>query len=284
MVKMKKINKLIAVILAFAMLVGAIPVRSFASDNSDNYYLYSDKNNENLTLEEYSKTDEAKIIYASLSDKAKKIFDNDLNELIREEKSGISVRSYAATLSSLNLPGPVLYSLQAMMSGFVAAAADGPLPFGDAMLVVASVAAVGTLAIYWNDVAPKWNSIVNIFQNKFKDSVSTVNRVFSKVSSDAKNKAKSNNEQTKRRVNDVLKGKKKVKDSKNKIYEDDGKSSARGDFDKLKPKDIHNYPNGTKVGELPDGTKVNLRRKSSDGRPTVEIQGKWKIKIRYKKY
>lgn len=284
MVKMKKINKLIAVILAFAMLVGAIPVRSFASDNSDNYYLYSDKNNENLTLEEYSKTDEAKIIYASLSDKAKKIFDNDLNELIREEKSGISVRSYAVTLSSLNLPGPVLYSLQAMMSGFVAAAADGPLPFGDAMLVVASVAAVGTLAIYWNDVAPKWNSIVNIFQNKFKDSVSTVNRVFSKVSSDAKNKAKSNNEQTKRRVNDVLKGKKKVKDSKNKIYEDDGKSSARGDFDKLKPKDIHNYPNGTKVGELPDGTKVNLRRKSSDGRPTVEIQGKWKIKIRYKKY
>ncbi|WP_394020284.1 hypothetical protein [Anaerococcus cruorum] len=281
---MKKINKLIAVILAFAMLVGAIPVRSFASDNSDNYYLYSDKNNENLTLEEYSKTDEAKIIYASLSDKAKKIFDNDLNELIREEKSGISVRAYAATLSSLNLPGPVLYSLQAMMSGFVAAAADGPLPFGDAMLVVASVAAVGTLAIYWNDVAPKWNSIVNIFKNKFKDSVSTVNRVFSKVSSDAKNKAKSNNEQTKRRVDDVLKGKKKVKDSKNKIYEDDGKNSASGDFDKLKPKDIHNYPNGTKVGELPDGTKVNLRRKSSDGRPTVEIQGKWKIKIRYKKY
>ncbi|MFC4368824.1 type II toxin-antitoxin system HicA family toxin [Citroniella saccharovorans] len=203
MVKMKKINKLIAVILAFAMLVGAIPVRSFASDNSDNYYLYSDKNNENLTLEEYSKTDEAKIIYASLSDKAKKIFDNDLNELIREEKSCISVRAYAATLSSLNLPGPVLYSLQAMMSGFVAATADGPLPFGDAMLVVASVAAVGTLAIYWDEVAPKWNSIVNVFKNKFQDSVSTVNRVFSKVNGEAKKKAKS--KPTGRKVKDVHK-------------------------------------------------------------------------------
>lgn len=124
-----------------------------------------------------------------------------MNELIREEKSGISVRAYAATLSSLNLPGPVLYSLQAMMSGFVAAAADGPLPFGDAMLVVASVAAVGTLAIYWDEVAPKWNSIVNVFQNKFKDSVSTVNRVFSKVNGEAKKKAKS--KPTGRKVKDV---------------------------------------------------------------------------------
>lgn len=106
--------------------------------------------------------------------------------LLEKKKSCISVRAYAATLSSLNLPGPVLYSLQAMMSGFVAATADGPLPFGDAMLVVASVAAVGTLAIYWDEVAPKWNSIVNVFKNKFQDSVSTVNRVFSKVNGEAK--------------------------------------------------------------------------------------------------
>ena len=33
------------------------------------------------------------------------------------------------------------------------------------------------------------------------------------------------------------------------------------------------YPNGTKVGKLPDGRKVNVRTKSSDGCPTLEIQG-----------
>lgn len=52
------------------------------------------------------------------------------------------------------------------MAGFAAAAADGPLPFGDAILVVSSIAVVATIVIYWYDVAPKWDKIVNIFKQK----------------------------------------------------------------------------------------------------------------------
>jgi len=65
---------------------------------------------------------------------------------------------------------------------------------------------------------------------------------------------------------------------------DGGDKQAEEDFDKLtEGSSTTTYSNGTKVGELPDGTKVNVRTKSSDGRTTLEIQGtgKFKIKIRY---
>lgn len=84
------------------------------------------------------------------------------------------------------------------------------------------------------------------------------------------------------KIDKVLEGKKKIKDSSNKIYEGSGgKNGAKNDFNKLDPKNKKTYSNGTVVGELSDGTKVNLRDHSSDGRITIEIQGKWKIKIRY---
>lgn len=45
--------------------------------------------------------------------------------------------------------------------------------------------------------------------------------------------------------------------------------------------DVKDIPGG-KVGKLPDGRTVNVRNKSSDGRPTLEIyDGKKSIKIRY---
>lgn len=87
---------------------------------------------------------------------------------------------------------------------------------------------------------------------------------------------------TKDKIDKVLKGKRKIKESSNTIYEGTGgNNGAKKDFNKLEPKNKKTYPNGTVVGELPDGTKVNLRKHSSDGRTTIEIQGKWKIKIRY---
>lgn len=44
---------------------------------------------------------------------------------------------------------------------------------------------------------------------------------------------------------------------------------------------VRDIPGG-KVGTLPDGRTVNVRTKSSDGRPTLEIyDGKNSTKIRY---
>ena len=87
----------------------------------------------------------------------------------------------------------------------------------------------------------------------------------------------------------VLKGKKKDEKASGatKIYRGrGGYKEAQKDFDKLNEGDTKTYPNGTKVGQLPDGTRINVRPGSSNvsgNKPTLEIQGKgqYKIKIRY---
>ena len=71
-----------------------------------------------------------------------------------------------------------------------------------------------------------------------------------------------------------------------------GLAEAEKDFDALQPKDVKTYPDGMKVGTLPDGRTVKLRprsgRQSEDGPPTIEIEndgylrGARKIKVRYK--
>ncbi|MBO8157595.1 MAG: hypothetical protein H0Z32_14285 [Bacillaceae bacterium] len=60
-----------------------------------------------------------------------------------------------------------------------------------------------------------------------------------------------------------------------------GFDKAVKDFESLQPNITKNTPD-LKVGKLPDGRTVIVRKKSSDGRPTIEIQdGKKKIKFRY---
>jgi len=65
-------------------------------------------------------------------------------------------------------------------------------------------------------------------------------------------------------------------------YED-----ALKDFEKLKPKNVQDLPGKEgKRGTLSDGSEVNVRVKSKDGRPTIEIRpvensGDKRIKIRY---
>lgn len=66
---------------------------------------------------------------------------------------------------------------------------------------------------------------------------------------------------------------------------------AKADFDTLNVQNRKTDTNGTIRGQLPDGRDVNVRNKSSEGNPTLEIQRKSKdgkkvierTKIRYKK-
>ncbi|OGI12003.1 MAG: hypothetical protein A2Y40_10980 [Candidatus Margulisbacteria bacterium GWF2_35_9] len=64
------------------------------------------------------------------------------------------------------------------------------------------------------------------------------------------------------------------------VFED-----ALKNFDKIGVKDTKDIVNGekiVKIGKLPDGRTVNVRNKSQDSRPTLEIyDGKKSIKIRY---
>lgn len=60
-----------------------------------------------------------------------------------------------------------------------------------------------------------------------------------------------------------------------------GSTTANKEFDALSPTEIKDIPGG-RVGKLQDGRTVIVRERSTDGRPTLEIQsGKNRIKFRY---
>lgn len=60
-----------------------------------------------------------------------------------------------------------------------------------------------------------------------------------------------------------------------------GNDAANKEFDSLTPTEIKDIPGG-RVGKLSDGRTVIVRERSTDGRPTLEIQsGKNRIKFRY---
>lgn len=69
---------------------------------------------------------------------------------------------------------------------------------------------------------------------------------------------------------------------RSKLFERTGGSNAANkEFDALSPSEIKDIPGG-RVGKLPDGRTVIVRERSTDGRPTLEIQsGKNRIKFRY---
>lgn len=52
----------------------------------------------------------------------------------------------------------------------------------------------------------------------------------------------------------------------------EGEAQMRADFGALGPRNVQTHRNGTVVGELDGGATINMRLRSSDGRPTIEVQ------------
>lgn len=306
---MKKLTtKVLSFILTLSMMF-SLMVPAFATENYDS---------EGTPSNTQESIDAAREAYAALTPEAKAIFDTSLTydtEMLEFHTTYVDqnftpsaprpqTRSSAAAadpmrvlmveLGGLGLPSAVLYSLKAMGAGVVAAIADGPLPVGDILLAAATASAVLIIAVHWDVVSPKLNQITRTFQKAFPTAASNISSAFSKIKSDAKKEADKAEQkekekakaESKKRMEDVLKG--KTKDHKTKgntnIYEGrGGKSAAERDFNKLNQGKTTTAQNGTKIGQLPDGTKINVRTQSKDGRVTLEIQGKgqYSIKIRY---
>jgi hypothetical protein len=307
---MKKLTtKMISFILTLSMVL-SLSVPAFAAEN------YSVSNISD-TIGSQEEIEAAREAYASLSPEAKAIFDaslaNDPDALefhktyIDENFSlptpRIQTRSAnvaaAADVNYVNnlmsrlyaiggIPSSVLSALRAVGASIAVDIADGPLPVGTILLAASATALATTIALNWDVVSPKLNQISRAFQLTFAEAASNISTAFSKIKAEAKKEAdKKAKADSEKRVDDVLKG--KTKDRKTSgntnIYEGSGgQSAAEKDFNKLNKGKTTTYSNGTKVGQLPDGTKINVRPKSSDGRVTLEIQGKGKysIKIRYK--
>ena len=54
------------------------------------------------------------------------------------------------------------------------------------------------------------------------------------------------------------------------------------DYEGLHPRTVRQTPDGSRIGERADGTKMIVRPRSGDGRATLEIQrGGTRLKIRY---
>ena len=90
-------------------------------------------------------------------------------------------------------------------------------------------------------------------------------------------------------INKILSNSKRLPNTSTKLQQFEksgGYKQAQKDFETLKLKNITTSKSSdgslVKIGELSDGTKVNIRTKSSYGSSaTLEIQGKNPIKIRY---
>lgn len=89
-----------------------------------------------------------------------------------------SLSKLNARLLKLKLPTPVYYSLVGVGGGIASAGADGPLPVGDIVAVIISLGAAGVICYYWDDVAPKWDSIVDAFEDTFTDMKRAIQEAF----------------------------------------------------------------------------------------------------------
>ena len=262
-------NRLVSFMLIFALAL-SLSAPAFAAEYSGTNEL----ENEIGTTDDIQAAREA---YYALSPEAKEIFDAtlaDTPELLEFHKTYVDesfvaptqVRPQAAAvaadpmtvlmaeLSVLALPNAVLYSLKAMGAGMIAAIADGPLPIGDILLAAATASVVATVALNWDIVAPKWNSIVRAFQKAFADTASNIMSAFTQIKNDAKAEADKKNP-TGRTVGDVHRRLKK---------EGFKKTGQSGSHETWKKGDkTVTVPNhGKESQEIPIGTLRNIWRQA----------------------
>ena len=151
------------------------------------------------------------------------------------------------SLKALSLPTAVVVSLMAVGSGLVAAAADGPLVFGDAYLAVTAAGAAVVIGLNWAIVSPKFPEIVEAFKQYFKDSASVITDVFNKLKSEAIMQASA---------------KKKAEDAANKVSNRVKKKGSNDtvDLDQFKDKN----------GKTPKNKNSGRFTSEKDSRYTIE--------------
>lgn len=194
------IKKAVSLFLTLALILCIVPP-AFAAETS------SITNDSECAISYYD-IEMARNTYNSLSGEAKVIFDSallsdpemmdfhiayvDSNYVIDMPKDQPSLATMAVAtadpmtilttqLAALSLPTAVTYSLKALGASMVAAVADGPLPIGDILLAAATVGTAAVIAANWNEIAPKWNGIVNAFTTAFSNSVSNVVSAFKTI-------------------------------------------------------------------------------------------------------
>ncbi|MDR0445433.1 MAG: hypothetical protein LBH17_00095 [Oscillospiraceae bacterium] len=206
-------TKFLSSILILALLLSITPVGASAFNDSTPVGTFSYEDIPvSLTAEEEAQI--ARDAYYGLSPKAKLIFNQMLTidpntrsyHINNIDGSFIANNSFSAylaeihttaatssagtlttivyQLNALNLPTSVVYSLEAVAAGIIAALADGPLPFGDILLLVATAGAVIVIAANWSAISTKWNAIVTIFINAFSSIATAIVDTFAEISAE----------------------------------------------------------------------------------------------------
>ena len=200
------------------------------------------------------------------------------------------IKNIERRLSKIGIPAPVITEAILFAGGLVLAAADGPLPFGDAVAVYRGTKFAIVLGKHWTVVAPLFGTITLIFREELGNAVSGITKLFNQAKADAKKAAEKNKdsddrtinpngltEKERNGINSALKGSKKGKATSGRTEQREKKGTyedALKDFEKIPlsdKKDIATRWGKGRTGKLSNGKSVTVRPKSSEGSPTLQI-------------
>lgn len=111
------------------------------------------------------------------------------------------IKNIERRLSKIGIPAPVITEALLFAGGLVLAAADGPLPFGDAVAVYRGTKFAIVLGKHWTVVAPLFGTITLIFREELGNAVSGITKLFNQAKADAKKEAEKNKDSNDRTIN-----------------------------------------------------------------------------------